>query len=291
MKQYIKPDEAAQIAQVTRQTIMNWIKEKVITSRRKRCSSGYTYEVSFQSLMNLINNTTIPADEQAIDTYTGRIKEQLLTLQQEWRTLLATQEAVATLPEVRRTILRIITSITPDEKYERGFSIIKELLRGNSYEDIAQKYQLTRNRVRQIVEITLRHPELINSYDIMQRKILSMEQQLKQLTLANKMLTIERDSIKSQMTTNAKPLKPTEINAQLLATEITDLYDHFSTRVCRALTIRGINTVHDLLRCDFYDLSRIRNFGRRSIIEVEDFLEEHGLEMGMLKYQPNDIPQ
>lgn len=54
-----------------------------------------------------------------------------------------------------------------------------------------------------------------------------------------------------------------------------------SNRTLGCLVGAGIYTVGDLCKSSKFDLLSIRNFGRKSMAELDDFLEEMGLDFGM----------
>ena len=65
----------------------------------------------------------------------------------------------------------------------------------------------------------------------------------------------------------------------ILSMRITDC--DLSVRALCCLKAAGIETVGDLARCNKYDLLKYRNFGKRSLSELDDFLTKNGLEFGM----------
>ena len=73
-----------------------------------------------------------------------------------------------------------------------------------------------------------------------------------------------------------KEVKPESRNERpadsVTYTKDTDILQlPLSTRACHCLVREHIYTVGDLLECSRARLLRIRNFGRHSLIEVEDF--------------------
>lgn len=66
---------------------------------------------------------------------------------------------------------------------------------------------------------------------------------------------------------------------QLLNTSIEDL--DLSVRAFNCLKAQHINTLRDLVRFDKEDLIRIRNFGQKTLTELEQFVSEQGLGFGM----------
>lgn len=66
---------------------------------------------------------------------------------------------------------------------------------------------------------------------------------------------------------------------ELLYTSIMDC--DFSVRLINALKSHDISTLADIVNYEKHDLRRIRNLGRKSMMELEDFLEEKGLRLSM----------
>jgi DNA-directed RNA polymerase subunit alpha len=54
-----------------------------------------------------------------------------------------------------------------------------------------------------------------------------------------------------------------------------------SVRALVCLRAAGIVTVRDLVRLQRADCLKYRNFGKRTLAELDDFLSEHGLTWGM----------
>jgi len=66
----------------------------------------------------------------------------------------------------------------------------------------------------------------------------------------------------------------------LLTRSIEDLAE-LSVRSRNSLQKENIRTLGDLVRRDEEDMLQIENFGKKSLKEISDFLEEHGLSFGM----------
>ena len=54
-----------------------------------------------------------------------------------------------------------------------------------------------------------------------------------------------------------------------------------SVRALVCLRAAGIVTVRDLVRLQRNDCLKYRNFGKRTLAELDDFLTDHGLTWGM----------
>lgn len=66
-----------------------------------------------------------------------------------------------------------------------------------------------------------------------------------------------------------------EAAAQKLSIELL----HLSVRACNALTSRNILTIEALCQCSAAELMKIKNFGRKTLREIERFLAERGLSL------------
>ncbi len=66
---------------------------------------------------------------------------------------------------------------------------------------------------------------------------------------------------------------------KLLKTSLTDL--DLSVRAYNCLKAAGIETLGELVQYDVGDLLKFRNFGKKSLIEIEELVREKGLTFGM----------
>ena len=66
---------------------------------------------------------------------------------------------------------------------------------------------------------------------------------------------------------------------QLLKTKLVDL--DLSVRALNCLKAADVDTLGDLVRFNKNDLLKFRNFGKKSLTELEDLLEAMNLSFGM----------
>lgn len=67
---------------------------------------------------------------------------------------------------------------------------------------------------------------------------------------------------------------------ELLLNQMVDEQD-LSVRALACLRAAGIKTVRELVRMQKSDCLRFRNFERKTLVELSDFLEDHNLTWGM----------
>ena len=65
---------------------------------------------------------------------------------------------------------------------------------------------------------------------------------------------------------------------QLLTTKLTDM--NLSVRALNCLKAAEVDTLGDLVKFQKADLLKFRNFGKKSLTELDDLLERHGLSFG-----------
>ena len=75
-----------------------------------------------------------------------------------------------------------------------------------------------------------------------------------------------------------KPKSPAVFN-EMLDRPITDY--PLSVRALNCLKAADINTLRELVRLTEMDLLKFRNFGKKSISELSDFIKDHDLTWGM----------
>lgn len=66
---------------------------------------------------------------------------------------------------------------------------------------------------------------------------------------------------------------------EMLDRQITDY--PLSVRALNCLKSADINTLRELVRLTEMDLLKFRNFGKKSILELSDFIKDHDLTWGM----------
>lgn len=66
---------------------------------------------------------------------------------------------------------------------------------------------------------------------------------------------------------------------QLLKTKLVDL--DLSVRALNCLKAADVETIGDLVSFNKTDLLKFRNFGKKSLVELEDLVKSKGLQFGM----------
>lgn len=157
----------------------------------------------------------------------------------------------------------------------REKEIVMEFLNGNSFEGIAGKFGLNRERVRKIFEKTKRRINM-NLF----RNFKNMVSTHKELTERNIILEVTLKTLEAKIPLTNSEMDEYEFAVHnILKTNIDDL--DLSVRARNGLKNAQIETLADLVKYNKMDLLRFRNFGAKSLSEIEELVKEKGLQFGM----------
>ncbi len=95
------------------------------------------------------------------------------------------------------------------------------------------------------------------------------------MLFSDEKITLESEDVSAMETYNEEVLHM----RQLLQSKLTDL--DLSVRALNCLKIAEIDTLGELIAYNKEDLMKFRNFGRKSLIELENLVEEKKLSFGM----------
>ena len=287
MARLLSRDEAALLLDVTPQTISNWVEKGVLKGH-------------FVDRLLKIDKATI---EKYFDTLSDLafIEKRIFAAKRDLQ--LADKELEKNIDDTRSAIhllgkgvpahllneifSAIIEASGDDVLKEREKTILTMLLEGKDVEFVAEEYGLTRSRIMQIVSKAVRKLATVKTFSELRREY-------KQLVFdnANFQNVIEalQNRIKKLERINNIDTAPVSEYDYLLgdkggtftALMNTPVYDlEISVRSLNCLKGADVDTLYDLVKCNKTDLMKFRNFGKKSLTELEDLLESLHLHFGM----------
>ena len=180
-------------------------------------------------------------------------------------------EAMTMFPQRIKCITGLLCAILPhfDNKLTpREIEVVMELLQGGNMSEVIQKLQLTRARALQIYEVAV---DRLAFYPINEA---SKDETIKE---QQKLIDAQAQKIMELIDTYGVENAPyTPEKRALLDTPIHKI--ELSSRVYAGLEHANIETVRDLVRTPRQHLFCIRNFGKKSNDEIDQWLADHGLE-------------
>lgn len=286
-QKYIKASEVAEKFGVTRQTIRNWI-NKGLLSAVKLDNCHYVTIESVNAIEDKFSEIVVV--DGALEAYVNKQEaayEEYKASVELLRQSSAENTKICLIKPRLTELVRIMFGIVRVSQYgeRRGDDMIELLLHGYDVKYIAEKYGISPERVHQIVEKDLR----ILDYESRQYiKIKEENERLKE-----ELQTLENNikSLRSFREPGAESLEYSKVDVQesILTKKLVDC--NLSVRCLNCLKaysekINGewvdmpLDTIGDLTRHNKTDLLRLRNFGKKCLIELDDFLDELGLEWG-----------
>ena len=167
---------------------------------------------------------------------------------------------------------------------QRNYSILKDLVRGVPRSEVAKKNNLTQERIRQLYKKILEEVKSILTSNAQENEQLRKDNaQLKaqaQLYIEEieRLRSVVKDESLREFTNQMVDVN-TRV-AELLNTPIQKL--HLSVRAVNVLNVLGISTLCEIPKIDSaVTLLNVRNSGRKTVHDIEVFIEKFGLRFGM----------
>lgn len=170
---------------------------------------------------------------------------------------------------------------------ERQCKVLKMMIDGDSLEEVANYYNLTRGRIRQIFEKACRK---IRRVECIKGKLDSIHALKLELLDTKRLLNaaVEKLSLHEQVEHSLSEehereelIKEFERSDELVNILNTSIIDLVSNRALNCLKFVGVETLGDLVQLKETEMLRYRNFGKKSLNELKELLEKYGLSFDM----------
>ena len=282
-KKWISRQEAADILGVHPQTISNYAAQGLVHEDRRGSYLRYPRE-EVEALNTFPEIHSIEEMRSGIE----KMRSEMETDYAAVKKLYDDRKALFLEPfggwmkweNYRRIVVQLAKMAAESTMLERQKEIFLRVLALKSYQEIADEYCLTRERVRQIFEKSLRR--ILEFRDIATRrleesqcKVLELQKEIDHLH--DKIFLLQHPQAKKEDETSDK----NDIFRQCepFTLPLKELY--LSVRTWNCLKYAGVRTLGDVVAYDRAEFMRIRNFGRKSLNELDILLEKRGLEFKM----------
>ena len=288
-KKIIRRADVATMFGVTRQTLSNWAQKGILHTKNINNEQYYSEEE--------VNQLTTFATDYAKSK--ELLQREVEALKQDRKNVqLSRMDAIANRRYLRlcdkHGIARDFYKAIINMLYEAGdlcsreADVILMLLNNCSYNEIAEEYCLTRERIRQIAGKAIRKSQEMKN---LAEKI----EHIKQLETDNTSLRIANVALMQEVQTLRK-LKDVKVEEKQLINLPTDPFLIFlSTKVVdiQGLSVRAKNimfaacnrnndaTIADVCRFSKTDIRKVRNCGKKSLQEIEDYFDKHNAFLSM----------
>ena len=284
-QKYIKASEVAEKFGVTRQTIRNWI-DKGLIAAEKIDGCLYCTIKSVEAVEARYKDIVVLED--AVEAY---IKKHQKACEEYEASIELLQKSVEANAEIRlikpriSELVQVLFGIVRIGIDLRGERMIEMLLTGSDTKDVAEEYGVSPERVKQIVAKTI---WILNCQGIQYQKLKDDNERLKseveRLQTTVKSLSSFREPGAESLEYSKVDIQESILTKRLvdcnLSVRALNCLKSYSEKVNGEWVDKDIETVGDLTRLHKTDLLKLRNFGKKCLIEIDDFLNELGLEWG-----------
>jgi len=170
--------------------------------------------------------------------------------------------------------IKLICEFSEKNLTERESNYFKSVVNGCHISTLAENEDLTTTRTRQIIEKAQRriignihrskkYEVLKAEVEILESEYFNLKQKIKNIKLRN--IGIIKDEVLFL-----------DVNEKHKRTKLIDC--DFSIRALNCLKAADIHTVFDLISLSKNDLMKFRNFGKKSLTELEEYLQLNNLQ-------------
>jgi len=283
MKMMLLTEAAARLG-VSRQTLENWGKNGVIKIKRmgKTRNANWVDADTINALSDTIadvENARTKLEQECSD-----VEESYRTIHQKAKDLrremymvnkfgrmCVSQDFYLSIP----TMLENLSILVPREA-----QVMRHVIGGWDFEEIAEELGLTRERVRQIFFKGCRKAKRLSCIKDCLDENIRLKDENEELKgcirLLRKELKIQQEEENEE---RERQICESDDLLKLLRTRIVDF--DLSVRSFTCMKCAGIETVGDLCKYKKLDLLKLRNFGKKSLAELDDFIKSIGLQWDM----------
>lgn len=270
---YISRTEAAELLGVDKQTISNYI-DKGVISWKQIGKMKYVLRSDIEAMKEKILEYKANCD--TINALIREQKVEMARMEADFKSKRAAMEDASGMMDVFLNLVREVMLTHNDCLNEREKRVVNIMCLqrahfGINIMDVADEFFLSRERVRQITNKILRKIE---------ERISEREKDFKALQAHCDELEAKIDATRAiGKKAERSGLTCSEFSRDIYKKKVVDC--ELSVRALNCLKAADIDTVGDLVMHSKTDLLKYRNFGRKSLSELDDFVESLGLRFGM----------
>ena len=278
---WISIEETAEMLSVSESTVRYYVKTFILVSHKERrgrvilkesvllLKSKLDHNKEFRQVKKKLIESQEDLDklQKLYDNEIMSLKSRILDLHQDNR--------MAKLNYHVDDKLKLFVELNEHRLDEREYKMLIGVISGDSLENLAGKFNLSIKRIRMIILKSickLKHFPLSERTEF-ENKIEELEKEIVRLQFENENLrekrTIEKEKEEAMLQ---------EIN-YLRKIKIEEL--NLSTRPLRCLNQAGIEDLSALVYKDEAHLLKLRNMGKKSILEINEALGKRGFHLGM----------
>lgn len=275
MTQYISFEEAAQILGMTRESVRLYVKRGLLIQ-----GESYGAKKILKSSLDALMAKGYDVVQQtiAIESFREEMaaeKKQLVKLRKHLSAVKAMMKlktkVYANYTEICHMLLLFVENNAEDmELSHREKDIASRFLSGSNLEEIADRYELTQERVRQIWNKAVKKLGRACRYTEVLDELIKVRKELEQ---HKKWSATLEDTLMNDKKTAEMLTAEVRIPEKLMGLSNAEL----SVRAVNCLRLVGFSDLYQLAFISKHQLARIRNFGRKSLDEIERLMDLYNI--------------
>ena len=271
MARMISRQAAAELLDCNPQTISNWVEKGVI----KGHMVGNFLMIDRQSIEQYFDSLKDLSD---MESKMADVKKELQDAIMDMKTVI-NEARGASMPVGRirdgfRYNLLMLMSLYEDRLKDREREIFTRLVNGESLEDVAHAFGISSKRV---IQIGCRVSVIISE----KADLKQLYEEIKELKRENEHLKLQSTNLRKRLNDYEKEdvVKEERLNSSIFQKRIIDL--NLTVRSLNVLKLNNCETLGDVVKLKKEEICKSRNMGKKSFIEINDFLTKLGLHWGM----------
>ena len=287
--------EASEKTGISRQTLTNWMDSKIIPGVRTKNSIWLSTEA-----IDEICHANLSALKDKLAEEQDQLQKNIQTLKEKNeeidKALHASVDFLYSISNenVRDNISMAILRVFSEELYDNDFCMVKMFLKGTPSEEIAIQHSMTESMVQKRIALALRRiKKNANTYNEiynLRAENIRLEEEYRIIKDAYKSVTETNNKLKCELVNYLTPSTESKTNTSVVSDEEYEIVKNltmsvdsypFGKRIRNIFKDNNIKTFGDILSYPKYDLLKLRNLGKKALLEIEDVLNSYGLEFGM----------
>lgn len=275
---YMSVAEAAELLQVDRETVKNYVRRGVfVVSKRKNNMGGY--QILRSSVDAFLSEGYDVAEQiREIEQLRVEVTKEKENLKEAKEKLAAQKEMMRikgvmyeNMLEFRGILVTLLDCLGDGPLSKREREICMDFLQGSHYDAICDKHELTRARILQIYHKALRRLKNSESYIINKR----VNDDLRKIIADQES---EINALRQTVKLHDVPL-PTD--SVLIPESLIGLKNYpLSVRARHILELIDVKNLYELAGLSSRELARCRNLGKKTLSELDMLMDRFNLEWG-----------
>ena len=290
--------EAEQKTGMSRQTLTNWIDSGLLPGMRTSRSIWISSEAIERLSQTTVNTVSLREEVEKLNeqfkSQKAELEEKTAEINVRIREMNSALEDCG-VKEVRRDVVDRMLKIFGERLNCREKFIMERLMKGENVQDVSFTLGLTEKRLWQIFNhgmyrldestsilaenerLKEENKRLMNEHAVMKDAYVHVREKNVELESKLQVHHIFHDNVEPY---NSSQLSKEE--KELVLTLKKKLIDyHLSARTMSSMKRADIETIGDLVSHNKMDLLKIRDFGKKSLLELDDLVDSLNLTFGM----------